>query len=869
MNAWDRFIRTLMGRRWLAFPVALVIAVGGGLLIPGIPFTSDVTEYLPKDSPRVATWLALSRRFDAFNALVVGLEEPAAPLTAEGLTRLKRITERLGALKSSGVLLARSVANVDSIREGEDGSLETELLIPQVPTDGEGLAALSRRITDDPQVSGALISRDQIGYVLLVRTDPRQDTAVTAALIQRVVEEERGPLRAFYFGAPFFSAVITSKVYAQLFWLVPAFALVLIGVLAGLVRSPKVIAVVLGSAAVALLAWLSLVRALGVGLTQTSLTALLVLLVVAVAAYARGLEERLASTDPGANPFSLRIVGVLAAVGLSCLALTRATIDYLASFGLDLAIGAVAVMGVGVLVFAPLAAFISPGPREPAGPRRAASVWVGLALATFAIAVAGVTASRARFHLSPQTMFAEHDEVGQALSFFDRRFGGNDFIQLDFKGDLRSPAVAARLLRLTDLLEGGDAFPDVRSVAQVLGFLNHGFAGTYCIPTKRDSLANLWFFLEGSSDVRNLVSTGRDEAMVLIRIPSKPAAPMSELVARVEAAFAASEKTGPESARLRLLAIGRKFRQPSVPGRVEAVLAALAAPISDPDRRALDEQVQSSVRAWLLSPDSPYQPTQDAWARLAAAMSVSEAERPARLTEVASSLPGLDEGLAGKLVDSIVTRERDLWRNARASALAEGLWSKEGEVPEAFKQRALGVLVEALDAQADAGDAATLVVSGLPVESALVEHDLLQGLWRAIATLWVLGGLLLLLVTRAARQVTRALIEAGVATALMVAVCGTLGYGIDSGSAATCLIPPLAALFASGRVGAGGDERRFHWLPAAFLAALGATALTLLLLGVLPVSRIGLGMAVGCGAVTLVNRLSVRFSKAIGSRRHV
>jgi len=33
-----------------------------------------------------------------------------------------------------------------------------------------------------------------------------------------------------------------------------------------------------------------------------------------------------------------------------------------------------------------------------------------------------------------------------------QRFGGSDFIQVDYKGDLKDPAVAARLLRLTDLL---------------------------------------------------------------------------------------------------------------------------------------------------------------------------------------------------------------------------------------------------------------------------------------------------------------------------------------------------------------------------------------------------------------------------------
>ena len=54
--------------------------------------------------------------------------EPAGPFTADGLKRVKRLTDRLAALKAEGVLSVSSVTNVDSIHEAEDGSLETELL---------------------------------------------------------------------------------------------------------------------------------------------------------------------------------------------------------------------------------------------------------------------------------------------------------------------------------------------------------------------------------------------------------------------------------------------------------------------------------------------------------------------------------------------------------------------------------------------------------------------------------------------------------------------------------------------------------------------------------------------------------------------
>ena len=95
-----------------------------------VAFSTEPTAHFPRESASVRAWLDLSSRFDAFNTLIVGLEEPVAPLL--GLERVKEITDRLTALKSNGVLAVASVTNVESIHEGADGSLETELLVAKL-----------------------------------------------------------------------------------------------------------------------------------------------------------------------------------------------------------------------------------------------------------------------------------------------------------------------------------------------------------------------------------------------------------------------------------------------------------------------------------------------------------------------------------------------------------------------------------------------------------------------------------------------------------------------------------------------------------------------------------------------------------------
>ena len=128
-------------------------------------------------------------------------------------------------------------------------------------------------------------------------------------------------------------------------------------------------------------------------------------------------------------------VGIFVAVGFAALALTRIPVPYVAATGAVLALGALAALLVGLFIFTPLA---PPAEEEPTGEKNL------LVPALVLLALFGFAASRAHFRATPQEMFSGSDEVGRALHFFDEHFKGADIIQIDFKGDLREPAIAAR-----------------------------------------------------------------------------------------------------------------------------------------------------------------------------------------------------------------------------------------------------------------------------------------------------------------------------------------------------------------------------------------------------------------------------------------
>ncbi|NOZ01755.1 MAG: MMPL family transporter [Deltaproteobacteria bacterium] len=546
---WDRVAIFVQKRRVPILVVATALTALSAAVSPRIETTSDPTAYLPRDRPEVDTWIRMNQRFGVLHTMMIGLEEADAPLTTDGLSRLSRITDGLG--KQDGVLLARSLTNVQTLRLGEDGTINAELMVPSIPQDQAGLKKLADRILGDMQVPGALVSRDLKGYMVLIRLDPRKDPRAAARKVRAIVDQERGPMGAFYFGAPFITNMVTHNVYAKLIWIVPIFVVLLFGVLLIRTRNVWSIVLVMFCSGLSLVWWLASMDLAGYALTMTSVNGLLLILVAAALTYARGVQYRL---EGRANPLPptvmVMLVGAVAAFAavIAFGHLTPVSLPYLARFGEAMAIGMLAVAAVGVMVFLPMVSFLKPvlADRPETNPA-VQSRKLYLNLLVFVVMAAIVGSTQIRFAVGLRDLFTDSGEVGRTLAFFDRRFGGDEFIQVDVKGDLRDPAVASRIMRLTDLLEGSGAFADVRSISQVLGFLAHRFSGVHRIPVNGETLNNLWFFLEGSDDVRPMVNDDRNEAMLALRVQSGNQSTSADLVSAVNWAIDGSARKPPAS----------------------------------------------------------------------------------------------------------------------------------------------------------------------------------------------------------------------------------------------------------------------------------------------------------------------------------
>lgn len=842
--------------------VALLLTGGAAAIAPMLPMTADVTEFVPADDPAVTEWVEMTRRFGALDILMVGLEEPGEAFNLESLARLDAITTRLNQHRGEGLKLVRSLTNLDTIRKGEDGTIDADLLINSVPTTPEERTALMERVRGDAQAPGSFISHDMRAYVIIIKLDPEGDSREMAILVRKIVQAECGDLIPAYFGAPFIETMITDGIYRQIHLISILFLLFMLIPLALMVRRIIPVLLVLGSAGIAVLWWLGLLRLFGVELTATASGAALVLVAVAAVLYARLTQLHLEQTE-GAGSFLL--LSLVAAGGL--LTLVFFPIPFIAHFGQVAAVGMIAVALTGILLLLPVASWLAPVPPKGSGPSsrriRPAVAWT---TAIVILAGSGYAASQGRFLLSPRDLFAPDDEVGRAMAFFDRHMGGGDVLQIGATGNFRDPANCARLMRLTDLLAGDPLFADVRSVTQVLGMLSEQFGDAHRIPPDVESLNNLWFFVEGNPDLRALINDDRDEAMIAARIFPQTDLAMAGWADVARHAVKQSELRGRDGALVRLQALGHHhglhLREPALAAMLDSVLAA-----TDPAHVDAHQQAMlGEIHSFMHSDEAPFEPTDKEWKKLSDLLEGRASQRS--LTAAIATMESYREWeypaeVAGELAENLLGRTRELARTQQLDGPLAELGRALGDSPEAdtFLVRARGILIELLDPEAPGEDSLSISVSGFPAIIPLVDSRILHLIWLAALLLWGAMLLAVLAIYRNGFVTLRSGAEALVATVVTFGLGWLTRVNIDSASAVLYLLPPIVAFFASPalcRPLPPGAPLPGNRLSTAVATALAAGALSLLATEVLPVFRIGAVMAGGMIVIAVVATLSRR-----------
>jgi len=853
-SRWSQLFRVLARRRLVVLALTLVAAWLCILTLPSIHFDTDPAASLPGDSAVVQYWVEMSRRFEAFDTLLVGLEEPGEGFSTDGLAALKAITDEVDQLKDAGVRQARSLSNIQVATRGPDRALALGGALEEIPKTPAARAALADRVRVDPNLRGAFVSPDGRAYLVIIQVESTRAADDLTARIRAAVEARKGSLSAVYFGVAFTGAAVTARLadraprtaaVAGVLFLVP---LLLIG------WRLRAILVVLLSTVGSLLLWSGLLGVMPVAVTPGTGLAVLAVAAVAMVLFARAAGERVAGAGGvAAWGIAPRALLMLIGAALALAGVAFVTPEPVTDFASAAALGMVAVLVAALLVFIPAASWLRVGTAATlAVPRRPRPV-IAVLLGFMVLGVGVLGATQSAFRTLPRQLFFKTDPVGRAIDFFDRRFGGADLLQINAAGDFSRPEDAAVLLRLTDCLEGTGTFSDVRSLGQVLAFLNQSFQGVYRIPKEPESLANLWFFLEGNDDIRSLVTRDRDHAMVVARIPAERMGDVEGVLASARRAVACSVGSPGTVARARLDAVRRRLGPGIDESRVdEAVNAVLVKDGGDDVMHAVLERLRTHAE----SPEAPFQPSEDEWAAMAALLGSLDAGD--RLAEVIAEAPGFAEmeypdGVAAAFAEELLAVREGALRSVRVDSALARFTDGKADLPQELTMRAGGILADLLDGVSTRDDAVEMTISGSPVVAFELNAPVVIGVWKGAVLIWVLMAVFAWLITRRIRRMVVVAVEVGVATLYTFTLGWFLGVDMDPASAPLYLLPPLLGYFVSPWL----FKRSKDTAPAgnrfvsAFTVALALAALSLLQTGVMPLVRVGAVTAIGLGLVTL------------------
>lgn len=559
----------------LCFVALTAVALIGVLRIES---EDDVFVFLPDEDPDVRGFREVSDRFGSLRVALIGAEarDPRGDVFgAEEARALAAATEALGA--APGVARVMSLANTADVVSTEEGA-EIGPLLPGPPASAEAHAAVRQRVLALDHIVGNLVSADGRATTIYVYMLDGVGTEQTVTALRTVAERELSPFTVHYGGAAFAADAIYGEARDDVRHLSPVAALVLILVVLLSFRDPVGVALTLGSVGFATVV---VFGAMGfAGERYTALTSTMpVILLATGSAYTVHVLGRYYLEREGATPqVALERASRIVARPLAIAAWTTAAaflsflvmdVRPMRAFGLAVAVGTLLCWFIArTLVPAVMTLWPRAPSREQLLPFGAALARMWRAVErrpkTVAAAMLLVTGAamlplgEVEVRMEAQAFLREGSPAWQDQRFFEDRFGGARFVQIEIAGDMQDPASLREIARLADYARSLPGVSQVSSLIDPLAIGAEVLSGEYRLPTSRREAAQVYLFLAGETGLTSLLTPDRGHALINARVRGE-AAPV---VAALEAYLAEQLQitpSGPTPATIaeRLALVGR------------------------------------------------------------------------------------------------------------------------------------------------------------------------------------------------------------------------------------------------------------------------------------------------------------------------
>lgn len=754
-----------MAKKWTAWVVRhriLVLIVCGLVTIaalagvPRLRFYNKLSDWLPRDDPKLALYHETSATFSANNIVLVIARPKEGVFTAETLGKIRDLTDTLK--DRSEIFSVTSLSNVADIKKIE-GGIEVRDFLDSIPTDPDGLKALKALALSKDRYVGQVLSENGEWFALSVFVS---DAIETLAAVEKVVipEAEKalggGGMELYFTGMPTDGHFINLYTRRDLVFLVPIMLAAIVFILFFTLRSGKallapVLVVILANVWLfGLIAWL--------GRPMTIVTpAIPVLLLALGSAYGLYVVNKIRSDIDAAGRAhdakerkAMVVVSTAAVVTpilyaaitdiIGFLSFRGVKLNLIAEFGMFSAVGLLFAVVLAVTLLPALAASIDFGAARHSKSHlklthflEAAAARVvrkpGRTLAVFAVLmVIGVLG-----------IFRVYREVGFA-GFYTRNSmprKAMDTANIQFKGaypesfyfqaeDVRDPARLRLIRRAESFLSG------IKDVNQPLGIpdlieeLNDQMNDRTALPETKAAVENLWLFLEGRKELTQMITPDGTQTIIFAKVADPTTRFCEILYDRAEEYFKHESENPPvridmktlspaDAAAVRAAEAGFLAEELAWAAREEGAPGPDSAKIKEILVSALDRPlpagrlgpaVTEKIREFCFAPSFPFDATPGELETIAGKLSDLAAAVPDDNFPEAEALPVFkkflkpavyDADLAAEAAASAAYLVREVRENMREAVLRGELKSLVPEGSATFEKRTAAILYDLVD----------------------------------------------------------------------------------------------------------------------------------------------------------------------------
>ncbi|MEQ1564372.1 MAG: MMPL family transporter [Myxococcota bacterium] len=554
--------------RW-AWPIIVTFVVGSLLfLVPlrGVEIDPEIKNQLPEDMPARLNVKAIEDKFGGSELVMIVVSAPDV-LAPSTLARIQKLSEGLAAVPTVDRVM--SPFTLTDIHGSPDGMMTVEPAVLGVPGSDAEVAALRERLKANPLVFGNVLARDFSAAAVIGLLSTEAKDSETGAAVAKVIAEAPGPEVVNIGGMPDVRQHVSDDIRSDIRRFAPMGVLIIVGFLFFTLRQPRGVAIPFVVQVLSIIVSMGMIPLFGWKVQMVTVTLPVILLAIGndhtVHLVARYQEENVPGNTLDGPKLTSRVLselavpvltaGITTVAGFLCL-LTHVVIPA-AQLGVLASIGLAYVM-LAAVTFAPAMMSRLPVPKPIPGMGEAeGGTWIdralrvnarwvvknkglaiGLSLVLAVVSSAGLP--WLEVDTNPVNYYPASAPVAATATAINQHFGGSTEISVMVKGDVRDPAVMAKIDALeTDLR----ALPQVgftMSIARVVREMNQAVSGgtpeSDRVPDSREAISQL-FLLYGMggnpADFERMVDEDYTHALVTARVNSLSTGEIASVVDHV------------------------------------------------------------------------------------------------------------------------------------------------------------------------------------------------------------------------------------------------------------------------------------------------------------------------------------------------